>query len=116
MPTYDYRCESCGVFTVMRRIADRDTDCACPECGTLSTRTISMPQLALMAGTARAGHQINERAAHAPQHSSAYRHVHGPGCGCGSSRKAATGQSGAQTGAPGAMKGNPSARPWMISH
>jgi putative FmdB family regulatory protein len=113
MPTYDYRCEACGPFAVMRRIADRDDACACPQCGVLASRSISMPQLALMAGTTRAGHQVNERAAHSPQRSSEYRHVHGPSCGCGTKRSASAAT---QSASPGALKGNPSARPWMISH
>ncbi|WP_413194813.1 zinc ribbon domain-containing protein [Pararobbsia alpina] len=97
----------------MRRIADRDADCVCPECGTLTSRTISMPQLALMPAAARAGHQVNERAANAPQRSGAYKHVHGPGCGCGASRSAPKEKAPASAGA---LKSNPSARPWMISH
>lgn len=114
MPTYDYRCETCGVFSAMRSIADRDLDCVCPECGTRAARTISMPSLALMPGTLRAGHAVNERASNAPKRSSDYRHVHGPGCGCGTSRKAPAAS--AQSGQTGGMKSSPSARPWMISH
>ncbi len=112
MPTYDFRCETCGVFSAVRRIADRDADCACPQCGTLAGRTLSMPSLSLMAGSTRASHQVNERAANAPKRSSEYRHVHGPGCGCGSPKPA-----GAMTQAtPGGLKGNTGGRPWMISH
>ncbi|CAB3785815.1 FmdB family zinc ribbon protein [Pararobbsia alpina] len=120
MPTYDFRCGTCGVFSAVRRIADRDADCACPDCGLPAARTLSMPSLSLMAGTARAGHRVNEQAAHAPKRSSEYRHVHGPSCGCGSSRKAGS-PSAAIAGAtpsaaPGALKGNSAGRPWMISH
>jgi putative FmdB family regulatory protein len=111
MPTYDFRCETCGVFSAVRRIAERDAGCVCPQCGTAAGRTLSMPSLSLMAGTTRAGHQVNERAAHAPKRSSEYRHVHGPGCGCSSSKP-----SGKSATAPGALKGNPGGRPWMISH
>jgi putative FmdB family regulatory protein len=120
MPTYDFRCGTCGVFSTMRRMADRDADCACPDCGMLATRTLSMPSLSLMAGTTRAGHRINEQAAHAPKRSSEYRHVHGPSCGCGSSRKAGVAggvAAGTSTGTTsGGLKGNSAGRPWMISH
>jgi putative FmdB family regulatory protein len=121
MPTYDFRCGTCGVFSAVRRIADRDADCACPDCGTPAARTLSMPSLSLMAGSTRAGHRINEQAAHAPRRSSEYRHVHGPSCGCGSSSRktgAAAGSAagtGTSTAAAG-LKGNAAGRPWMISH
>jgi putative FmdB family regulatory protein len=75
MPTYDYRCEACGPFALMRRIADRDADCACSKCGAIAQRTLSVPGLLSMPSTARAGHQVNERADSG--------HQHGSGCGCG---------------------------------
>jgi putative FmdB family regulatory protein len=109
MPTYDYRCENCGPFAAIRRVAERDMPCACPTCDTPAQRTLSLPSLSLMAASARAGHQVNERSAHAPQRSGEYKHRHGPGCGCGSgSTKGAT--------TAGGLKTNPAGRPWMISH
>jgi putative FmdB family regulatory protein len=78
MPTYDYRCETCGPFVLMRRVADRDAACACATCGAIAQRTLSVPGLALMSSTARAEHQVNERAGST--------HQHGSGCGCGTSR------------------------------
>ncbi|MCP2090993.1 UNVERIFIED_ORG: hypothetical protein J2Y81_007080 [Paraburkholderia sediminicola] len=70
---------------------------------------LSLPALSLMSTAARAGHQTNERSAHAPQRSGEYTHRHGPGCGCGSKASA-----GATT--QGGLKTNPGGRPWMISH
>ena len=58
MPTYDYRCETCGPFIHMRRIADRDAACTCPTCGAAAQRTLSVPGLSL-SSMARAGHQVN---------------------------------------------------------
>jgi hypothetical protein len=105
------------VFSAVRRIADRDTDCACPDCGMPAARTLSMPSLSLMAGTTRAGHRINEQAAHAPRRSSEYRHVHGPSCGCGSSREATSLSAGSSSSTTASgLKGNSGGRPWMISH
>src|SRR5579864_9567764 len=75
MPTYAYRCETCGPFVVVRRVADRDAACACPRCKTIAQRMLTMPALALLPSTARAEHQVNERAV--------YTHQHGAGCGCG---------------------------------
>jgi hypothetical protein len=82
---------------------------ACPTCDTPAQRTLSLPSLSLMAASTRAGHQVNERSAHAPQRSGEYKHRHGPGCGCGSgSTRGAT--------TAGGLKTNPAGRPWMISH
>ncbi|MFM0737044.1 zinc ribbon domain-containing protein [Paraburkholderia xenovorans] len=102
MPTYDYRCDTCGVFAALRRISERDAASPCPSCGKLAQRTLSVPALSLMASTQRVAHQTNERASHAP-------HRHGPGCGCSSKPKLAT-------SSPAGLKGNGGGRPWMISH
>jgi len=41
MPTYDYRCESCGhVFELFHGMTENPAPC-CPECGGKSTRLIS---------------------------------------------------------------------------
>ncbi|WP_408513375.1 FmdB family zinc ribbon protein [Paraburkholderia sediminicola] len=109
MPTYDYRCDTCGPFAAIRRVAERDTACACPACAAPAQRMLSLPALSLMPTAARAGHQLNERSAHAPQRSGEYTHRHGPGCGCGS--KASGGPT-----TQGGLKTNPGGRPWMISH
>jgi putative FmdB family regulatory protein len=65
MPIYDFECASCGPFSVMRRIADREKPCCCPDCGAQGDRVVSAPSLALMGGARRAAHATNERAAHA---------------------------------------------------
>jgi putative FmdB family regulatory protein len=33
MPFYEYRCESCGDFELLRPMADRDKPAVCPGCG-----------------------------------------------------------------------------------
>ncbi|MDF3839216.1 zinc ribbon domain-containing protein [Cupriavidus basilensis] len=108
MPTYDYRCQDCGEFSVMRPIARRDEPCACPGCGKSSERAlIAAPALASMPAASRRAHAINERSAAAPRESA--RSGHGPGCGCCGKVKLA--EAPAHT-----AKGNPAGRPWMISH
>ncbi|MBA4682775.1 MAG: zinc ribbon domain-containing protein, partial [Pseudomonas sp.] len=68
MPIYEYDCPSCGDFTVLRPMAERDAACACPYCDTPSERVIlSAPGLTSMAGSQRRAHETNERSAHAPQ-------------------------------------------------
>jgi putative FmdB family regulatory protein len=47
MPVYDYDCSDCGVFEVVRRIAERDDPAACPQCGAPAARvTIAARALA----------------------------------------------------------------------
>jgi putative FmdB family regulatory protein len=116
MPIYDFDCERCGSFAVMRGMAERNRPCQCPECGALASRIVSAPALALMSGVQRNAHATNEHAAHAPRHSSEMPARHRPGCGCCSGAKLSL------AGASGGMNPNGlkspvgSGRPWMISH
>ncbi|WP_267939806.1 zinc ribbon domain-containing protein [Paraburkholderia flagellata] len=38
MPLYDYRCEACGVFEAMRKLAERDCPVPCSTCGVPADR------------------------------------------------------------------------------
>lgn len=111
MPIYDFECANCGPFAVMRRIADREKPCRCPDCGGEGSRVISAPSLALMAGTRRNAHATNERAAHAPRQSGDGPQLrHRPGCSC------CSGGAAKLVGAPSGGLKRPAGRPWMISH
>jgi putative FmdB family regulatory protein len=108
MPSYDYGCRQCGVFSVVRPMAEYDRPQTCPDCGESSDRVLStMPAIAGMDAGRRTAMATNERSAHAPRHSSGGAHK--AGCGCckpgGATRLAADG-----------AKSFPSSRPWMISH
>ncbi len=70
MPIYDFHCDACGPFAAMRAIAERDRPAPCPACGTIAARLVTAPSLALMSGERRRAHATNERASHAPRHSS----------------------------------------------
>ncbi|WP_083253666.1 FmdB family zinc ribbon protein [Pandoraea sp. ISTKB] len=112
MPIYDFECATCGTFAVMRRIADRDAPCHCPDCGTEGARVITAPALALMGGASRAAHATNERAANAPRQSSdGPAGGHRAGCSCCAGGKVKL----AGTQSASGMK-QPAGRPWMISH
>lgn len=115
MPIYEYDCPSCGDFTALRPMAERDTACACPYCQTLSVRVIlSAPGLATLAGSQRRAIETNERASHAPKTLAEYQdsRKHPSGCSCCGPSKAVQ-----RTKAnPHGMKASPAARPWMISH
>ena len=105
MPVYDYACERCGPFTVLRPMAQFKDPHACPDCGEACPRAfLTAPRIAGMDPGLRAAHATNERSRHAPRRSGA----HGAGCGCCSPTKKAA--------APAAAKSFPNARPWMISH
>ena len=110
MPTYEYSCNECGDFDVVRSIASRNDPCQCPYCDTAAERVIrTTPTLSTMSTTNRKAHATNERAQHEPKHSSG--HVHNASCGCGSSSiKSAT------VKAADGAKAFPNKRPWMISH
>ena len=105
MPVYDYACDACGPFTVLRPMAQFRDPHECPDCGVECVRAfLTAPNLASMDAGRRKAHAVNERSAHAPRRSSA----HGAGCSCCSTPKAKTN--------PGSPKSFPNARPWMISH
>ncbi|MGO4303972.1 MULTISPECIES: zinc ribbon domain-containing protein [unclassified Cupriavidus] len=68
MPTYDYRCDDCGDFALMRPIARRDEPAACPRCGAMAARAlVAAPALA---GSDSSGSASNESSSH------------GAGCAC----------------------------------
>ncbi|WP_454763983.1 zinc ribbon domain-containing protein [Cupriavidus campinensis] len=104
MPTYDYRCDDCGDFALMRPMARRDEPAICPGCGKSAARAlVAAPALASMGASARAAHAVNERSAAAPKESSS----HGAGCGCCGPVKLAGRSDGVKRS---------EGRPWMISH
>ena len=61
MPIYPYRCETCGTFAVMRRVAERDAACACPTCAAIAQRMLAMPALAFMSSTLSAQNAPSQR-------------------------------------------------------
>jgi len=112
MPTYDYACPHCGPFEAVRRIAERDLPASCPDCAAPAARAwLTAPRLADMPADRRLAMATNERASHAPQHSSQVaRSRHPAGCGC---CKAAPKTDPSR---PAAAKSFANRRPWMISH
>ena len=108
MPTYDYECSSCGLFSVFRSMADYAQPAGCALCGAQSPRAyVTAPAFANMDAGIRRGAAVNERARHEPLRSSG---AHPSGCGCCSGKRLRT------TASPAAAKSFPGARPWMISH
>ncbi len=91
MPTYDYRCDACGDFAVMRPMARRDEPAPCPACGSLAARALV------------AAPSLGSTSASATKESSS----HGAGCGCcGSVKLAGRSDGGKSSGG----------RPWTTNH
>ena len=106
MPVYDYACEACGPFTVLRPMAQFQDPHECPDCGDSCKRAfLTAPRVSSMDAGLKAAHATNERSRHAPRRASG----HGAGCGCCAPAKS-------KTSAPAVAKSFPKARPWMISH
>ena len=112
MPVYDYQCDTCGPFTVLRPMAECEAPHACPDCGGQAPRAwLTAPHFSAMSSQRRRAHAANERSANAPKTSDEYKATHGAGCSCCSGRlgrMVKRGKSGA--------KSFPTSRPWMISH
>ncbi|MBI3480138.1 MAG: zinc ribbon domain-containing protein [Nitrosomonadales bacterium] len=120
MPLYEYQCETCGVFTALRRTNDSSLPAECEECGCESPRILSVPRLAIIGKTQRSAHERNERSAHEP------RTGRRSSCGCTGTHSCKPGLGNNKSGA---YKVNPesgtpilqmqtkkTARPWMVGH
>jgi putative FmdB family regulatory protein len=101
MPVYEYMCDSCGAFTAIRSMRERDEPQVCPACQVHATRLILTAPASYCADSgARRAHAVNERASHEPRRLStkaasvpsepAAKPIYKSGHGCG--------------------------RPWMIGH
>jgi putative FmdB family regulatory protein len=67
MPTYAYRCPSCGPFDVTCSMREVAPGRACPECTTASPRVFSAPAVRRVAAPLARALGAQERSAHEPQ-------------------------------------------------
>lgn len=117
MPIYDYHCDQCGEFSVMRPMAESALDHDCPECGETAPRIISAPRLAIMDPSNRMRWERNEKSRHSP--AVARR----SSCGCTGAHTCGSGKSQAKA-KPVDPEAKPAlrkqtkktARPWMLGH
>jgi len=112
MPVYEYECNTCGVFTALRKMSESSEPAFCQECGAESTRIMSAPRLAVLGKALRSAHERNEKSAHEPnvgRRSS---------CGCtGSHTCNTTTKVNPETGRAALQRQTKkTARPWMLSH
>lgn len=114
MPLYEYECESCGVFTSLRKMSEAHLSANCDVCGEASERILSVPSLALVAKTDRIAHERNEKSAHNPNFKTR------SSCGCSGTHTCNSNggvKMDAKTGQPALqMQTKKTARPWMLSH
>ncbi|MFL7961702.1 putative regulatory protein, FmdB family [Pseudomonas sp. NFIX10] len=115
MPTYEYECQTCGSFTMLRPMAQRHESCQCPSCAGPGGRLLlSAPALTTLSSSQRQAMATNERSAHAPQTLGEYQQNrrHPSGCSCCTPSKplAPTKEN------PQGLKRKTGSRPWMISH
>ena len=112
MPVYDYLCDDCGAFTVMRPMAECDDPHDCPACGETAPRAfLTAPYFATMDAGRRQAFATNERSSHAPQTLAQMKDKHGAGCSCCSGKSMRYTKKDKR-----GNKSFPSSRPWMISH
>lgn len=112
MPSYDYECPTCGLFTEFRPIADRDVPAPCGICDYPAARVISAPNLALMNPISRMAAGRNERSRHEPMLSTRSSCCSGGPCSH-KKKKEKIGRDGKPV-ARGSKKKN--RRPWMLGH
>ncbi|MEM9080997.1 MAG: zinc ribbon domain-containing protein [Verrucomicrobiota bacterium] len=60
MPNYEYFCDECGAFEVIRPMSEYDCPFPCPDCGKESPRVVlSAPNVSTLAGQVRRAHAVN---------------------------------------------------------
>jgi len=112
MPAYEYECETCGVFTESRLIAERDVPAMCGICDGRAPRIISAPNLAVMNPLQRMAASRNERSRHEPRTG-----LKKPCCvsgNCGHKKGKGSQESGDKPALRASKKKN--RRPWMLGH
>jgi len=116
MPFYDYICDECGEFSLLRNVAARDLPAPCPECHARSVRAVSAPNLSLMPTGRREAFARNEKSQHEPGVKT--RHRCGAGCGCGPKKdNARKSTHTVDLGKIGKFEmSRKRKRPWMLGH
>lgn len=112
MPVYEYECDTCGVFTALRKMSESAEPAPCDECGGACPRIMSAPRLAVMEKSQRVAHERNEKSAHDPKVAKR------SSCGCTGSHtcKTSTKVNPENGRAALQMQTKKTARPWMLSH
>jgi putative FmdB family regulatory protein len=67
MPTYSYRCPSCGPFDVVCSMTEVEPGRDCPDCAAASPRVFSAPAVCRVAAPLARALDAQERSAHEPR-------------------------------------------------
>ncbi len=111
MPVYEYECNTCGVFSALRKMSESRLPAFCKACGEESRRILSVPKLAVMDKQQRTAHERNEKSAHVP------KQTRRSSCGCTGSHTCNTPKVNEETGKTAfQMQTKKTARPWMLGH
>jgi putative FmdB family regulatory protein len=122
MPLYEYQCDDCGTFSMLRKMSESNLSVLCESCGNPSPRVISVPNFALLGQATRQAHERNEKSAHEP------KAMRRSSCGCAGAHTCQTtlskfnptkeGQkhSSMQESNGFQMQTKLTARPWMLGH
>lgn len=111
MPVYEFECESCGPFSELRTISERDRPATCAFCDGPAARLISAPNLALMPPVLRMASARNERSQHEPRVGTK------PSCCSGSRCSHKRGKTTTADGKPALRASRKkNRRPWMLGH
>jgi putative FmdB family regulatory protein len=67
MPTYQYRCATCGRFDLVRPMADVQVSESCPDCGETARRVFGLPGVSFVDPGLRRALDASGRSAESPQ-------------------------------------------------
>jgi putative FmdB family regulatory protein len=67
MPTYQYRCGTCGRFELQRPMAEVAASASCPDCGEAARRVFGLPGVAFLDPGVRNAIDASARSAESPQ-------------------------------------------------
>jgi putative FmdB family regulatory protein len=112
MPSYEYECVTCGVFTEFRAMDERDRAATCGICDGAASRIISAPNLAVMQPLQRMAATRNERSQHEPRIGMKTSCCSGGSCSHKKKKERLT-----KEGKPAARASQKkNRRPWMLGH
>ena len=112
MPSYEYECVTCGVFTEFRAMDERDRAATCSICDGEAPRIISAPNLAVMQPLQRMAAVRNEKSQHEPR--IGVKSSCCSGGKCSRHKKSAPKTKDGRPALLGSKKKN--RRPWMLGH
>ena len=67
MPTYQYRCGTCGRFELVRPMAEVQASASCPGCGEVARRVFGLPGVTFVDPAVRTALDASARSADSPQ-------------------------------------------------